>query len=85
MSLTEETADEASAAVLVRSYFGLVERQASLTGLEMLAGMKTQIDELIVALVKVARQEESTWDEIGRALNVTRQTAYMRYKELTGR
>lgn len=85
MSLTEETADEASATALVNSYFGLVERQSALTGLGMLSELKAQIDELVVALVKVARQEESTWDEIGKALNVTRQAAYMRYKELTGR
>ena len=85
MSLTEETADEAAAATLARSYFGLVERQAALTGLDMLAEMKVQIEALTVALVKVARQEGSTWDEIGKALAVTRQTAYMRYKELTGR
>lgn len=83
--MTEETADEAAAAGLLRSYFGLIERQETLTSLELLAALKVHSEELTVALVKVARQEEYTWDQIGRALNVTRQTAYMRYHKATGR
>lgn len=85
MSGSEESADEAAAAGLLSAYFGLVDRQATLASLEMLANLVVQVDEWTVALVKVARAEGKTWDQIGRRLGITRQTAYMRYHAMVTR
>lgn len=46
----------------------------------MVAGIETELDDLARLLVHLARRHEGTsWQDIGDAMNVTRQTAYKRW------
>jgi CRP-like cAMP-binding protein len=46
----------------------------------MVAGIETELDDLARLLVHLARRHEGTsWQDIGDAMGVTRQTAYKRW------
>ncbi|MCY4422896.1 MAG: hypothetical protein OXC06_07490 [Acidimicrobiaceae bacterium] len=54
----------------------------ALQQLSKLAGLRQDIDDAILAAVREARQQCSTWSEIGSMLGVTKQAAQQRFTPL---
>ena len=54
----------------------------ALQQLSKLAGLRRDIDDAILAAVRVARRQCSTWSEIGAMLGVTKQAAQQRFAPL---
>ena len=56
-----------------------------LDGLAVLADLRRTLDRVESLLVVAARRNESTWQEVGEALGVSRQTAHTRHAHPSAR
>lgn len=62
----------------------LSPRQTSLDVITLFTGARHVIDNYVRALVAVARRDGASWTAVGKALGVSKQTAFSRYGSMVG-
>jgi len=62
---------------------GHVSRKAPLQRLEKLRRLRVDVDRHTRSAVRAARAEGASWETVGRALGVSRQTAWERFGKLS--